>query len=249
MAVTIAAGPEQVPMLVTASLRSGVSMDLPYGLDLAGLLAARLRTVDRSGLDVAGLRTSAPLPDTTEQDPEDMDLPLAVCSTGADWHWLASCALPLDAGEHPEPRTFYRTVDAAWAQRAAERPVVYHHPSKGPYRDMMMPSPVVVTHELQWQAVGDPDRVEGLLRGLRFIGRRRAVGEGGVTRWRVETVDADPGSWGHLRGADLIRPCPPECAEELSVDYRLGWYAVRPPSWHPDRLAAMAMTPEAEEDW
>lgn len=237
------------PVLVTAFLRTGVSMDLPYGLDLAGMLAARLRTVDRSALSRSGRLTTSPLPDTTQEDPEDMNLPLSTCTTGEEWHWLASCAIPVKPQEHPEPRTYYRNVDAPWAQRAAIRPLAYHHPSKGPYRDMMMPSPVVVCGAVQWQAVGDPERIEHLLRGLRFIGRRRSVGEGGVLRWTVEQVDALPLEWAHVREQEIVRPCPEKCAMEMGLDYRLGWYAVRPPSWHPDRLRSMAMTPEPQEEW
>lgn len=241
---------EDRPLLVTALLRTGVSMDLPYGLDLAGLLAARMRVLDRGLLHEAGRLTTSPLPDTTQEEPEDMNLPLGTCSTaGEQWHWLASCALPVDPEEHPEPRTYYCNVDGPWAQVAAARPLAYHHPSKGPYRDMMMPAPVVVCRAVQWRAVGDAKRVEELLRGMRFVGRRRSVGEGGVLDWNVEEVDADEFTWCHVREAEIIRPCPEQCAQEAGVAYRMGWYALRPPSWHPDRLVALAMTPEPEEEW
>lgn len=238
------------PLIITAALRTGVGMDMPYGLDLAGMLAARMRTADRARLDASGARLSSPLPDTTQEDPEDMNLPLSICTTGDQWHWLASCALPVDAEEHPEPRTYYRNVDTGWAQRAASRPLAYHHPSKGPYRDMMLPGPVVLCHAVKWYAVGEGEQVERLLKGLRFIGRRRSVGEGGVLDWQVDSASTDDLlAWSHVRGQEIIRPCPEECAQAIGVDYRMGWYAVRPPSWHPDRLMSMAMTPEAEEEW
>lgn len=241
------------PLLITAHLRTGVGLDLPYGLDLAGILATRLRAVDRAELSARGTLRSSPLPDTTQEDPEDMDLPLSTCATdpGA-WHWLASCALPQDPDEHPEPRTFYRTVDAAWAQRAASRPLAYHHPSKGPYRDVMMPSPVIVTPALQWRAYGDAPRVEHLLRGIRFLGRRRAVGEGRVLSWEVSSPGIAPEEvlgWVHHEGEVILRPCPTACAQALGLEHRIGWYAIRPPSWHTDRLAELAMTPENEEEW
>lgn len=240
-----------VPLLITAHLRTGVSIDPPYGLDIAGVLAARLRTLDRARLSDEGRLIGNPLPDTTEFDQGDMLLPVSRCLTGPEWHWLASCAVPVDPADSPEARTYYRVVDASWAHRAAQRPLPYVHPSKGPYRDMMMPSPVVVCPALQWQAVGDPEAVYRLLHGLRFIGRRRAVGEGGILRWEVEEVTTPAGRWGHIdhRGDEIIRPCPVECATSLEVDYRLGQYAIRPPSWHPDRLMEVAMTPEREEDW
>lgn len=240
--------PSHRPVEVTATLRSGVGMDPPYALDLAGLLAARMRRVEQAGLDESGRLFSHPLPDTTGDEPLDMDLPLGRCRTGQQWHWLATCAVPRYVSEHAEPRTFYRTVDSSWAQRAAERPLPYFHPSGGPYRDMMIPSPVVICTHLRWHAVGDPAAIAALVKPLKFIGRRRAAGEGGILRWTVTEVDTEPGRWAHLADGDIARPCPTECADTLGVDYRTGWFAVRPPAHHPDLLAMLAMTPSPEEE-
>lgn len=236
------------PVEVKATLRSGVGMDLPYALDLAGLLAARLRRLEQAALDDAGRLFSAPLPDTTGDEPLDMNLPLGRCSAGAQWHWLASCAIPEMVEPVLEPRTFYRTVDSSWAQRAADRPLPYFHPTGGPYRDIMMPSPVLVCASLRWRAVGDPAVIASLLRPLRAIGRRRASGEGGVLSWTVTEVDTDPGRWAHEADGNLIRPCPVACAEALGVAYRTGWYALRPPAHHPDLLANLAQAPTPEEE-
>lgn len=236
-------------VLITAHLRGGVGLDLPYGLDLAGILASRQRDLDRADIMDRGLGRSMPLPDSTGEEPEDLALPLGECSTGEDWHWLASCAIPVDVWEAVVPRTFYRVLDSTWLHTAAERPLMYHHPSKGPHRDMMLPAPVVMCAALQWRAVGDPDRIHDLVRGITALGRRRATGEGAIRGWEVKDVgDADP-AWAHVDGEDIIRPCPTQCAESLGVPYRLGHYAIRPPSWNPNRLAALAMTPEPEEEW
>lgn len=241
--------PAHRPVEIEATLRSGVGMDPPYALDLAGLLAARMRRVEQAALDEAGRLFTHPLPDTTGDEPLDMDLPLGRCRTGSQWHWLASCALPVHASEHPDPRIFYRTVDSAWAQRAADRPLPYFHPTGGAYRDVMVPSPVLTCTALRWHAVGDPVAIAALLAPLRFIGRRRTTGEGSVLSWRVTEVDTDPGTWAHLSAGEIARPCPPECAEALGVPYRTGWFAIRPPSHHPDLLALLAMAPQPEEDW
>lgn len=250
MALTLDAAPSHVPVRVTAHLRTGIGYDLPYGLDLAGILASRMRAVARDLRHQDGAHVTSPLPDTTEEDPEDMDLPLARCITaGADWHWAASCAIPTAPDEDPEPRTFYRVVDSAWAHRAADRPLPHVQPSSGPHRDMMMPAPVLLCPSVQWHAIGDPDRIEHLLRGILFLGRRRSVGEGRILHWEIETLATEPDGWSHIHAGEIVRPCPEDCAAALAVPYRLGWYALRPPSWHPDRLMAMAMTPEPEEAW
>ena len=211
MALTLDATSGQVPLTVRATLRSGIGMDLPYGLDLAGILATRVRAFDRKERADRDILLTAPLPDTTEEEPEDLALPLARClGDGSNWHWAASCAIPLNPDPDPEPRTFYRTLDAGWMHRAANRPLSYHHPSKGPYRDMMMPAPVVQCREVEWRAVGNPEIVERLLRPLAYLGRRRSVGEGKVLSWTVsEVVDVDPAIWAHKSDdGGLIRPVP-----------------------------------------
>lgn len=225
-------------------------MDLPYALDLAGMLSTRMRSIDRSRLAEEGRLSSHPLPDTTEEDPADMALPLSRCLTGPEWHWLASCAIPIGATDDIDPGMFYRVVESSWAQRAAQRPLPYQHPSKGPYRDVMMPAPKVYPRALQWRAIGDISAIENLLKPLRFVGRRRSVGEGAVLRWEVESVSTkDVYSWSHVDGDTILRPVPEQCVRVLGVGYRMGNYAVRPPSWHPDRLKDLAMTPEREEEW
>lgn len=243
--------PTHVPFTLTATLRTGVGIDQPYGLDLAGLIAARVRRVDQARLDRSGMLTSTPLPDTTEEDPPDLRLPLGRCLIGPDWHWLASCAILIDADPDPEPRTFYQVADIDWASRTARRPLPHVNPSSGSYRDVMMPAPVAICSAIQWRGVGDPDQVAALMRPVRFVGRRRTAGEGRILQWHLDvTADADPATWGHLDdNADLARPCPTECAETLDIEHRIGWYAIRPPSWHPDRLRSLAMKPEQELPW
>lgn len=239
------------PVLVEARLRTGVGKDMTYSLDLAGLLAARLRRIAQADLDDQGVLVAQPLPDTTEDDAHDMDLPLSRCLGGGHhWHWLASCATHPDAAPQPDPRTFYRVIDSSWEQRAAQRPLPYTHPTGGAYRDVMMAAPVVICGSLRWHAVGDPERIADLLTPLTFIGRRRSVGEGGVLAWTVtEVPDADPARWAHLGDdGNLIRPCPVECAETLGVPYRRDVRGLRPPNHHDDRKMALAVAPEPEED-
>ncbi|BDZ52460.1 hypothetical protein GCM10025867_47010 (plasmid) [Frondihabitans sucicola] len=106
----------------------------------------------------------------------------------------------------------------------------------------MMPSHVLLASTLTWYVVGDADRIGAMLRSVRAIGRRRTTGEGAVRHWSVEPMDGDPWRVLHLgTGDELIRPCPVDVADDLGVDYRLGFYAIRPPSWNPNRLVEMAM--------
>lgn len=240
------------PFLLTATLRTGVGLDLPYGLDLAGILAGRMRTIDRDYLvGATSRRHDAVLPHSMEEVPEDMGLPLAQCFTGHEWHWLASCAVPVGADPDPETRVFYKVVDTALMQSAALRPLPYHHPSKGSFRNLMVPAPVIVCEAVQWRGMGDPERVLDLVRGITNIGRRRNVGEGRVLRWAIEEAHPSKPSadWVHVDGARVLRPVPAECLDELGVPHSPVQYAIRPPSWNPERLLDLAGTQEAEDDW
>lgn len=251
MAVSLDIQAGHVPFVVTATLRSGAGWDRPYGLDLAGIIAAHQRRVQKAAREQAGTLVSQPPPDTTDAVADDLDLPLSRCATGTDWHWTATCAIPVAADEDPETRMFYRTVDSSWSERAATRPLPYFSPKSGPYRDVMMASQITMCPAITWRGIGDINAVRAAVAPIWFLGRRRNAGEGEVLTWTVE--EAHPDDLGRFIHADtddaILRPCPTDCAEALGVDYRVGLYALRPPSWHPDMLTELAMTAEPDDDW
>lgn len=240
-----------VPLTVTAHLRSGLSYDPPFGLDLAGLLAAEHRTRVKATLEAEGSLVTTPLPDTTEEEADDYPLPLQKCTLGDDWHWAASCVFLSPVGPDMEPRPYTRTVDVPWAAAAADLPLPWFNSGKGAYRDARMPAPVTPAATATWWAVGDATQVLSLLTPVISIGRRRHVGEGVVLSWDViEHPDEDPTVWAHLGPGDLLhRPVPSGCADHLGiVETRECWYAIRPPSWHPDRLQQLVASADPE-DW
>lgn len=250
MAVKLEVQPGHVPFTVTATLRSGAGWDRPYGLDLAGIVAAHQRRLQKAQLEQVGTLVTRPLSDTTEGVAYDMDLPLSRCITGTEWHWAATCAIPVAADEDPETRMFYRTTDAAWSERAATRPLPYFSPKSGPYRDVMMASNITMCPAITWRGIGDIQAIRQAVTAIWFIGRRRNTGEGEVLNWSVtEEHPEDPARFLHVDDDNaILRPCPTACAEALNIPYRLGWYAVRPPSWHPDRLTELAMTAEPDDN-
>ena len=238
------------PFTVTAALRSGAGWDRPYGLDLAGIVAAHQRRLQKAAKEQAGLLIDQPLPDTTDAATHDLDLPLARCGTGSDWHWAATCAIPVAAEDDPETHMFYRTTDASWSERAATRPLPYFSPKSGPYRDVMMPSQITMCPAITWRGIGDLTAIREAVRPIWYLGRRRNTGEGEVLNWTVEEAHPeDPAHFIHADDNDaILRPCPTECADALAIPYRRGWYALRPPSWHPDALTELAMTAEPDTD-
>lgn len=241
--MTLLASPEHRLLRIQARLRGGVAMDRPYGLELSALLATHAHRLRKAEAVSQGRRVHS---DADDEDPEDFDLPLARCVSGDDWYWAASCAQPdVHPEEAPEARTYFQNVASAHARDFASRPLPEVYARKGSYRDVMMPSSVTLASTLTWFAIGDKERIAAALRPLRAIGRRRATGEGVVLSWSIEDAPGDPWRTLHLGDGDqLLRPVPIPVAEALGVDYRVGAYAIRPPSWNPNRLTEMAMADE-----
>lgn len=233
------------PFHLRAQMLRGACFE-PYGLDLAGILASRLW---RSGTHGAHV-------DSMIERPNDLNIPLDMCSAGDDWHWMATCAIAQVDSLHPqEPRTFYRVVNDSWVARAADRPLPYYHPRSSAYRDVMMPAPITLTPTLDWYGVGDLDRILKMVSPIRSLGKRRAKGEGRVLSWTItEEIGVDTWVHGHIgQESRIVRPIPIECANRLDVQYQLAWHAIRPPSWNPNRLRELAVDKEEEvflpEEW
>lgn len=236
--ITLRANPSHTPLIVTAKLRGDISLDTPYTLDLAGLLTGALRNLAREadpGFDDGG---------SLSDDPVSYDLPLArVHSSEGTFIWAATTALPAIA-DTVESRTFYRTHDPSWVGHYTTRPIPSMvHPKAGPWRNVMMPSPVLLTPSVSWRAIGDRQLVEKALRGIRYIGRRRSVGVGRVYQWQVteQSVEADLIEWVYLDGDRILRPCYPEIVD--TQPFTTIMYPLRPPAWHPDMVAELACSP------
>lgn len=135
----------------------------------------------------------------------------------------------------------------------AAQPLPSISPMRGPYRDARMPSLIALATHASWSGIGDPDQVHDLVRGIPAIGRRRNVGEGVVLRWTIETPKIPENTWfewAHTAStAKLVRPVPHECATQcgLATEVEPVSYAIRPPSWHPDRVMTLAAS--REEAW
>lgn len=219
-----------VPVEITARLRDGIVMDVPYVADLAGILHSRYR-----------LEHKGSTPDDSMWDePTVYDLPLARCVFPDGWLWAASAAIP-SSTNIIDPRTYYRRDDPAWASSYSERPIpVAVHPMRGPWRDVMMPNPTLVCDFVTWRAVGDPIAIERALKPLSHIGKRRSNGSGRVYEWLVETHDDidDWLRWPYVSGQSIIRPCPAAVAR--AVPHIQAWHSMRPPAWNPSTMAHLA---------
>ena len=229
------AAPHHRPLRVTAHLRDVVAYEPHYTLDLAGLIASRVRAMEAA-------EGSTPTPADGEGAP-DYRLPLSRLAAGTEWVWAASCAVtPPGAIQR---RYLYRRTDINWIAPYVERPIPkWVHHTSGPYRDVMTPCPTLGAPTLVWYAHGCPDTIRALLRPVLWVGRRRHTGDGRVLSWEVEVCDSDtPERWSFVQGTNIIRPFPLGAAQAWGVPHAPTMYAIRPPAWVPDRLYLLAGPP------
>lgn len=92
--------------------------------------------------------------------------------------------------------------------------------------------PVEATHArcLTWYAIGDLWGVRELLSLVTRLGRRRAVGEGTITAWRIDALDETwPGFPTHAADGAPMRNLPVDAVTSGPHVLRVG--RVRPPYW------------------
>ncbi|MDV7246390.1 MULTISPECIES: hypothetical protein [Rhodococcus] len=242
MTVQIAEG--MVPLVIRAKLAAGVAHGVPWGISLDGLLASEIRENTKAAAREAG--TDYP-PYSLDTVPEDLDLPLARCTTGGDehWHWAATFAYPED--EVPGPHVQYwsaRPDQQALAHMSAALPALVSE-RQGRYRSRVMPLPLTICRNLVWRAVGDPAAVAELLAPIVSIGKKRGAGHGHVLSWTVDE-HSDGGRWefAHLHpDGSLGRTVPTACLRDHG-EMRTGGegpMGLRPPYMHPTRRSHVVL--------
>jgi len=227
-----------VPLTVRAELAGGIAQAAPWGIALDGLLASALWADHKAAVHAAGQVTDR-LIDTP--DPDDLDLPLARCTTDAGgWHWAATCAHPEDqASPLPEVRHWTgRTDHRAMEQLVAGLPATVSD-RQGRYRARRMPLLVTTCRAVSWRAIGDVEAITALLQTVTAIGKKRSQGEGHVLAWTV-TPDPTLEAWdaAHLHpDGTLGRPTPAGClaGHPPVLDGGRGTAGLRPPYMHPAR--------------
>lgn len=152
-------------------------------------------------------------PPARDEEPTEVNLPLAKWHDGEVWGWRASALFP--EGETAETLTYWRK---RLRQNRIELTDASPNVTNGVYRDWNMPVPLLLTHSLVAYAVGDRRYIRNELRELRWIGKKRAHGHGRVVGIEVDAIEGD---WSCVRdsrltrwmpraeGVRLVRPRPP----------------------------------------
>jgi hypothetical protein len=117
---------------------------------------------------------------------------------------------------------------APWFGWSARAP----NPRNGRWMERRVPRPARAAERWVATAVGDPEEVARLLRGVSHLGKDRARGLGLVRRWRVEPL----AGWGLVAEGRLVRPLPAEAVRLLggalpaAGTALVGWTM---PQWRP----------------
>jgi hypothetical protein len=126
-------------------------------------------------------------PPTRDEEPVDVPLPLGRWEIDGVWGWCASALFP--QGEQFESMQFWRKK---FRQNRVELIPGTVNIQSGTYRDYNMPLPLLLVNQMVGWALGDRKRVEqALRRHVKYLGKKRAYGKGGVTSVSVEVCDID----------------------------------------------------------
>jgi CRISPR type IV-associated protein Csf3 len=86
------------------------------------------------------------------------------------------------------------------------------------------PIPVILTPDITWYAVGDPEELCRMLNLVDYIGKNRSQGFGWIREWRIEPWHAD---WSERDDQGWpMRDIP--VSEDMAESYE----GIRPPYWH-----------------
>lgn len=204
------------PLVVRARLRSPV---------------VRLRRGEHAldallGYAVVARATGAPPGDAMAHVPRDLHVDIPVPIADDPETGVARCAWPRLLGPAREAVAMH--VRKPDAEALGARKVFVAGGSAKPTRDAV---PLVSAWALEWDVVGDADRIRDLLTGCHALGGRRAAGYGAVAAWEVRDADEDTAL---VRDGSPARPLPLRGDEDQRFPggWTLAEMATRAPYWH-----------------
>lgn len=146
--------------------------------------------------------------------PDDIPLPLQRWSIGGVWGWCASALFPV--GATVETIQFWRSK---FRQNRIELTSGSPNLTNATWREYNMPMPLLLCHEMEAFCVGDRTAIRHeLIRSVRHLGKKAAMGKGVVNAIEVERIEGDYSLVRDGRamrwlpdpdGTRLVRPRPP----------------------------------------
>lgn len=224
------------PLRVVAHMRGAIREP-----GLAGAAPAML-----DGLLMWALSQELRLPSAQNQSPEERAanerrLAEAMPLAREGGIWLASEAQW--AKEAHEVRHINRRFPAAEAAALGSPKLKRVEMSTGLSKSYHIPvrQSHAVGDVVVWWALGDEERVQGLLAWVTHLGKKRAVGCGPIERWEVTVCESWPGFPVLLEGRPL-RPLPLNWPGLQEGAYREDLRVLAPPYWERHREEACAVT-------
>jgi hypothetical protein len=219
------------PFRVRAYTPAGFAAADPWSPALDGILAYQVLR-EQLGEEAFALGQTGHLPVV------DPDLPLLREAEEESGQWWWCCSAPRYTAAGVWLRYYHRRFDAHFAEQyTAARKVLT---SAGPFKQYRVPSRVVLAPVVEWHAIGDPDAVARLLRGVSHIGAGRGRGLGRVVRWEVQ-LDGDPNL------ARFWRPLPLAFALRYGREGLVMEYGIRPPG-RQHRVLCVLPVQNSEQD-
>lgn len=161
---------------------------------------------------------------TREERPDDIPLPVARWRVGSVWGWSASALFP--DGQTAETLQFWRKK---FRQNRVELTAGSPNLTNATWREYNMPMPLVLCHTMIAWCLGDRRNIRHeLIRSVRHLGKKAAMGKGCVNDITVERVDED---WSLVRAGRAQRWLPSPSGARLC--------RARPPYWNNIERALM----------
>lgn len=202
-----------IPLCVRAHLANAIALPW-HALGLDALLMAAV-----------ALRENLP-PLGWGQEPADIPIPVAKSACGR--LYLASSSL-FERDTH-EKRWITKRFPIAEAQCLGEPALRRVNLAGGLSKNYRLPLETFHTKgdAITWYALGEAEPIRALLRLVRYLGKKRSVGNGRVTRWEVVACEPWDG-FPVLRQGRPLRPLPLDWPGlgEHRIDYRV----LAPPYW------------------
>lgn len=229
---------------VEAFLVNGIVLDSRFGIGLDSILASVIREEEKRRLNVSGEEYDGGLNRFVTPEVKTVELPLSKCVASREWHWMSTCAIPLDGHgkvttvHDIDVRSYIQVDDSQGHESTVSQLPANISSSSGRWKLSRGITPVTFAQSVVWTGYGDVEEVSRLVSDIPSVGASRRSGVGEVRKWVVTPIDALEADSGHV-GVDgkIARPSFKECLTTLKSPITIesleqSTSGFRPPYWH-----------------
>ncbi len=208
---------------ITCNLINGVATTDGY-LPLDGILASLWMRENRPDLYY----------NTVVTEIIHADLPLKRIDNGNGWYY--ACSFAEVEWQGGETHHWHKRNTSLEQMRYVGKGEL--NLAQGKTKAYRMPLFISHAKTLTWYAVGDATWLTERLPMVTSIGKKRNTGHGMVANWQVEIIEQD---YNLSKDSKLMRSVPRTELPPKTLNFRLGSYGLRPPYWHYENQAVVAL--------